>query len=175
MCQFQALIKKCGANDPIPSFIYTLDHGKMTTIPAATTDSATNKWNVIETDVTLDVALTAGNKWQKLEIRTRSANFTIEQQGEKDAGQHNREFLECFYPESDPEAMYKMGLTKGWTGYVAFTNGNGHTFLWGTLVNEVELLSANFDAAAGGFTIQFERMASAAEGNPPHYTGAIAE
>lgn len=174
MCQFQALAKKCGTNDPVPDLLWTLDHGKMTTIPAATTTPGTI-YNTITTDVTLDAGLSAGEKWQNIQARRRSMDFILEDKGEQDANQYTEQKLTAFYPESDPEAMYKLGLTKGWTGFVAFTNGNADTILWGTLLNEVELTKATFTASKGGWDLEFMRIAPAAEGSPPFYTGTIEE
>ncbi len=175
MCQIKALKKKCGPNDPVPDLLWTLDHGKMTTIPAPTTTPVTGPFNTITSDVTLDAGLAVGDKWQNIQIRRRSPDFILEDKGEQDANQYTEQKLTAFYPESDPEAMYYMGLTKGWTGYVAFKNGNGDTVLWGTLLNEVELVKSTFTASKGGFDLEFIRMAPAHEGNPPMYTGTIEE
>lgn len=173
MCQIKALKKKCGANDPVPDLIWVLDHGKITIIPAATTDEGNGVWNTITSDITLDAALQAGDKWQNIQVRRRSPDFILEDKGEQDANQYTEQKLTCFYPESDPEAMYKLGMTKGWTGYVAMKNGNGDIILWGTLLNEVELTKVTFTASKGGWDLEFMRMAPASEGSPPFYTGLI--
>ena len=147
----------------------------MTTIPAATTTPGSNIWNTIVTDVTLDAGLSAGEKWQNIQVRRRSSDFILDDKGEQDANQYTEQKLTTFYPESDEEAMYKLGVTKGWTGYVAFKNGNGKTILWGTLLNEVELTKCTFTASKGGWDLEFMRIAPAAEGSPPFYEGDIVE
>ena len=175
MCQFKSLKKKPCVNDPIPDIIWVLDEGKATVIPAPVTDVGNGIYNTIQTDITIDPAYAVGDRWQKIELRNRSGNFKIETQGEKDANQHKKEMLTGFYPESDEEAMYKLGMVTGWEGQVAWKNGNGKQVLWGTLANRVELVKADFDASQGGWNLEFERIVSGIEGSPPFYTGTIEE
>lgn len=169
MCTFKALLKKCGVNDPVPDVVYVLDHADITTIPAATTTEPGGPFNTITTDLTL----VASKFWKEIQFRRRSANFTIEDKGEQDSNQYAEQKLVGFYPESDQESMYRFNGAVGWIGLVAWKDGNARTILWGTKTNFVELTKASFDAAKGGWDLEFMRIAPGGEKSPPFYTGAL--
>ncbi|MEO1210782.1 MAG: hypothetical protein AAFX78_14700 [Cyanobacteria bacterium J06638_20] len=175
MCQFKSIRKKPCPNDPVPVYLHVLDHDKMELVPPATTDEGNGIYNTVQSDVTLKAGLADGDKWQPLEFRQRSADFVLEGKGEQDSNQYKEQKLTAFYPESDEEAMYKLGMVAGWEGFVSFKNGDGKRILWGTLENRVLLTKADFTASKGGWDLEFMRTASASEGSPPFYTGAIAE
>lgn len=170
MCQFKALLKKCGINDPVPDLIYVLDHTDITTIPAATTTEGT-----IYNTITTDLTLVASKFWKRIEFRKRSPDFIIDDKGEVDANQYAEQKLPGFYPSSDPEAMYRMNMAVGWIGLVAVTDGNDRTFLWGTKTNFVQLTKATFTASKGGWDLEFMRICKGGEKSPPFYTGALPE
>lgn len=168
MCTIKALLKKCGPNDPVPDDVYVLDHSDITTIPAATTTEGT-----IYNTITSDLTLVASKFWKRIEFRRRSPDFTIDDKGEIDANQYAEQKLIGFYPNSSPEAMYRMNMAVGWQGLVAWKNGNEDTVLWGTKTNFVQLSKASFAAAKGGWDLEFIRIAKPGEKSPPFYTGAL--
>jgi hypothetical protein len=168
MCQFRALIKKCGLNDPTPSIVYVIPVGDVTTLPAATTTPTTGPYNTITTDPTL----VAAKKWQKVLGRRSSVKYTDVVKGEYDANQQREQKLVLFYPESDAETFYNASISLGSDVLVGWTNGNGHKMIWGTLDNPVTVTKFDFDSSKGGFDIEFMREAGGAE-LPAFYTGAF--
>lgn len=168
MCQFRALIKKCGLNDPTPSILYVIPVGDVTTIPAATTTVGT-VYNTITTDVTLGV----GKKWMKVIGRRSATKYTDVIKGEIDANQQREQKVTVFYPESDEEAAYNASISVGSDVLVGWVNGNGKKVILGTVDNPCTVTKFDFDSTKGGWDIEFMREAGGAD-VPPFYTGAFA-
>lgn len=172
MCLIKDLKRQCGANYARPEKVWLIPSKDVDAIGAPVTDYTAGDYREVAT-VTLDAALTAGNKWQEWQFAKQSGNITITPEGDNDNFSWNVQ-ITGNYPEFTPRAnaVANDSLDAEVIAIVEIPQSDGTTVkqLVGTLDNPCRVrLSA--DASNGGWAVTVAWMGN----NTPYlYTGSIA-